>query len=256
MERYLAFISYRHQSRDQRVSELLRRGLESWHLPEGCGLPKKRRVFRDTDELPTSSDLGKDIERALEDSGWLVALCSEDYPASKWCMRELDEYLNSGRKDRILPVLVSGDPEKAVPPQIRDLPAAMDLRGAGTHALPGRVRAQLPGLLARMTGTDSHRFADSERRHRILAGGAAVAAAAAAILGFSFYAMRTADRIARNNEELAAATVLVREAEGQALAERDNALEKEAKYYAEQSWKAIAAEDDTRAVALALQGLP
>ena len=107
MSRYLAFISYRHKERDQKVSSLLRRGLESWHLPSGSGLPEKRRVFRDTDELPTSSDLGKDIENALFDSDWLIALCSEDYIESKWCMREIEEYLKLGRKDRILPVLVS-----------------------------------------------------------------------------------------------------------------------------------------------------
>ena len=37
--------------------------------------------------------------------------------------------LKAGRKDRILPVLLSGTPETAVPEEVRDLPLAADLRG-------------------------------------------------------------------------------------------------------------------------------
>ena len=74
MDKYLAFISYKHQARDQRISGLLRRGLESYAIPRGTRISKNRKVFRDTDELPTSSDLGKDIEDALAGSGWLITL--------------------------------------------------------------------------------------------------------------------------------------------------------------------------------------
>ena len=48
---------------------------------------------------------------------WLIALCSEEYLESRWCMREIDVFIESGRKDRILPVLISGKPETAIPPQ-------------------------------------------------------------------------------------------------------------------------------------------
>ena len=90
MGKYLAFISYRHQPGDSDAALRLRKGLESFHLPKDCPLPKKRTVFRDTDELPTSSDLGSDIENALRDSGWLIALCSEEYVLSRWCRREIE----------------------------------------------------------------------------------------------------------------------------------------------------------------------
>lgn len=256
MSRYLAFISYRHKERDQKVSSLLRRGLESWHLPSGSGLPEKRRVFRDTDELPTSSDLGKDIENALFDSDWLIALCSEDYIESKWCMREIEEYLKLGRKDRIIPVIISGTPDTAVPAALRDIPAAADVSDVQDRALPGKIRSAMPMLLSRMTGLEAERFSASERKFRLLVAGTAVAAVTAAALAFSFYAIKTADQIARNNKEIAAATELVRAAEAEALQERNTARMKEAGYYAEQSWKAIAEDDSTGAIELALKGLP
>ena len=110
MEQYLAFISYRHVKTDMQVSAFLRRYLENWHLPSSCTLPKKRRVFRDTDELPTSTDLGNDIEQALQNSDYLITICSEEYVTSKWCLREIERYIEMGKKDRILPVLISGFP--------------------------------------------------------------------------------------------------------------------------------------------------
>nr|MCR5297379.1 toll/interleukin-1 receptor domain-containing protein [Clostridiales bacterium] len=153
MSRYLAFISYRHHDRDQRISALLRRGLEGCRLPENTPLPKKRRVFRDTDELPTSADLGEDISSALRESEWLIALCSPEYVESKWCMREIRLFVEAGKKDRILPVLVSGDPETSIPPEIRDLPAAGDLRGVPGRSLRHAADPVVFSLLAKMAGT-------------------------------------------------------------------------------------------------------
>ena len=89
MEKYLAFISYRHIKPDEKVSARLRRFLESFHLPASCPIPKRRKCFRDTDELPTSTDLGADIENALKDSRYLIAVCSEEYVTSRWCMQEI-----------------------------------------------------------------------------------------------------------------------------------------------------------------------
>ena len=118
MGRYLAFISYRHKEPDQHVSRTILRGIEGYHLPAGSGLPLRRRVFRDTDELPTGIDLGANIEGALDESEWLIALCSKDYMKSNWCLMEVQHFLKAGRKDRILPVLLSDTPEVAMPEEI------------------------------------------------------------------------------------------------------------------------------------------
>ena len=95
MSRYIAFISYRHKNEDTETARLLRKGIENAHLPKAVKSGGRRRVFRDTDELPTSSDLSKDIENALNDSDHLIALCSEEYVKSKWCLKEIDIYISS-----------------------------------------------------------------------------------------------------------------------------------------------------------------
>ena len=254
--RYIAFISYRHRERDQKISSLLRRGLENHRLPVSCPLRGKRRAFRDTDELPTSIDLGMDIENALKDSEWLVALCSEEYVASRWCMREIEETIAAGRKERILPVLVSGTPETAVPEAIRDLPAAGDLRGLEGRELKRAAQALTASLLSRMSGTEEMQIIAAQRRFRFLTAAGIFASLAAAVFGFALYAVRTADVIARNNDSIRLATEQARQEEATALEERNNALSRRADYYAEQAWEAIGGEDLPRAVKLALEALP
>ena len=153
MERnYLAFISYRHVRPDTNVSGYLRKMLEGWHLPKSCALPKKRRVFRDTDELPTSTDLGADIENALKHSDCLIAVCSEEYVTSKWCMREIDRYIEMGRKDRIFPILISGTEATSIPAQLKGIEPVMDLRGAD-GPLRRKVYDRIPYLLELLSGT-------------------------------------------------------------------------------------------------------
>ena len=101
--RYKAFISYRHQSPDQDIARKLHKDIENFGIPlslkKALGIQKMGRVFRDQDELPLSSDLGDDIHAALEDSEWLICVCSPRYLQSKWCLEEvryfLDVFLNS-----------------------------------------------------------------------------------------------------------------------------------------------------------------
>ncbi len=256
MERYLAFISYRHREQDQRISVMLRRKLENWRLPKASPLPKKRKVFRDTDELPTSSDLGADLEQAIADSGWLIALCSEEYCKSLWCMREVEEFIVSGRKDRILPVLIDGTSETAVPESIKDIPPIADLRGLSGLKLRRKADECAALLLGRMAGEDAARYASSERRSRSLIRGGIFAAVMIAVTGFALYAQDTAARIAGNNEEIYAATLRAEEARAEAIEERNNAITENGRFLAQRAWDAINSGDDRLAVELALSALP
>ena len=254
--RYLAFISYRHRDRDQRVSGLLRRGLENHRLPAGCSLDRKRKVFRDTDELPTSADLGADIQNALRDSGFLIPLCSEGYMASKWCLKELGDWIASGRRDRILPILVSGTPETAMPESIRDIPSAGDLRGLEGRELKRKTAALVTGLLARMSGTGEEALAAAERRFRLARAAGIFACLAAAVFGFGLYTLRTADLIARNNDSIREATAAALKEKSTALEERNNALLKKAGYYTDLAWDAVNSDRPLEAARLALEALP
>ena len=274
MKKYLAFISYRHLETDQQVSAILMKGLEGAHLPADCALPAKRRVFRDTDELPTGSDLGTDIENALKDSEYLITLCSDEYMASRWCLREVELYLEMGRKDRILPVLMSGTPETAIPAEIRDLPLAADLRSEETTAdfqadnradlqadiqrRPDlrKAKAAVPKILSRMSGMDEDTIAASERGFRLKVLGGAAAFILAGILGFASYALHTGALIEARNKEIAEATKLAEKAREEAVAERNEAILKNAGFAAERAMAAYNAGNDEEALRIALSVIP
>ena len=74
--RYKAFISYRHQPFDRKVAVTLQKHLETFHPPKQLEKKEKWRVFRDETELPTSADLSQDIREALENSEYLIVICS------------------------------------------------------------------------------------------------------------------------------------------------------------------------------------
>ncbi|MBQ7535152.1 MAG: toll/interleukin-1 receptor domain-containing protein [Stomatobaculum sp.] len=265
MKKYLAFISYRHLERDQQISAILMKGLEGYHLPKDCGLPSRRRVFRDTDELPTGSDLGTDIENALKDSEYLITLCSDEYMASRWCLREVELYLEMGRKDRILPVLIAGTPETAIPPEIQDLPLAADLRSTDErdngHAGGGspdlrKAKAAVPKLLSRMSGTEEEAIVASERGFRLKVLGCAAAFVLAGILGFASYALHTSALIESRNREIVIAAEQAEKAREEAVAERNEAILKNAAFAAEQAMAAYNAGNDEEALRIALSVIP
>lgn len=289
MKRYLAFISYRHREPDQQVSTALLKGLESYHLPKDSGLPAKRRVFRDTDELPTGTDLGANIESALDESEWLIALCSKEYLASQWCLLEIARFIRMGRKERILPVLLSDTPETAVPEEIRDLPLAADLRGEDLSFDRKKLPKAVPALLARMAAAREEAgeegaagkaegpvsagkaegpgsagayvlqpedFAAAERRFRWKAASCAAAIVLAGILGFAAYALHTAGLIAEGNKRIAEAAEQTEKARAAAEERRKSASRRNAQYAAEQSLAEYRAGNEKEALTLALSALP
>jgi hypothetical protein len=258
MSKYISFISYRHKKEDTETARLLRKGIENTHLPKELKSDGRRRVFRDTDELPTSSDLSRDIENALDDSDYLIAVCSEDYVKSKWCLKEIDMYIASGRKDRILPVLLSGTPETSIPESIRDLPLASDLRDdlEKGGSLRKAVDRDLPGILSKMLDAPEDIIRKSERRFRIQAALAVFSVIFLILTGFGIYAIHTANRINELNEQIAQATVQAQEAQALALEERNVALLKKAQFLSKQAWVAIDEGRFDDAIRLGLEALP
>jgi hypothetical protein len=83
---YDAFISYGHVERDRKWAECLIEALESYQMPKSLqakGLPARfRKVFRDEDEVPASSDLNDQIEQALVGSRFLIVVCSATTPVA------------------------------------------------------------------------------------------------------------------------------------------------------------------------------
>jgi WD40 repeat protein len=124
--RYRAFISYRHVERDRKWARWLIDKLETYRTPRLLvlhGAPLRiGYLFRDDDEIPAASDLSHQIEDALSASQFLIVVCSRDTPQSKWVRREIEFFRSLGRGNRILALLVDGEPEQAFPPELLHVP--------------------------------------------------------------------------------------------------------------------------------------
>jgi hypothetical protein len=122
---YRAFISYRHVERDRRWARWLLTSLETYRTPASMvrqGAPQRiGKLFRDDDEIPASSDLGNQLQQSLESSEFLIVVCSPDTPKSAWVRREITLFQRLGRGDRIIPLLVEGEPDESFPPELLTL---------------------------------------------------------------------------------------------------------------------------------------
>lgn len=93
---------------------------------EGYGVPKRfhgraapigevgRRiapVFRDRDELPTTSHLGETIRGALRESATLVVICSPAAAKSRWVREEILTFKRMGGSARVFAFIVAGEPK-------------------------------------------------------------------------------------------------------------------------------------------------
>jgi YD repeat-containing protein len=120
--RYRAFISYRHAEHDRKWARWLIEKLETFRTPSALvkrGAPARiGQIFRDDDEIPASNDLPGQIEQALRTSQYLIVICSPATPKSKWVRREIEFFRSLGRGDRILVLLIDGDPEQSFPPEL------------------------------------------------------------------------------------------------------------------------------------------
>jgi len=118
--KYKAFISYRHTEPDMQAAEKLQKLLEAYKPPKNLSNDKEKekwRIFRDVSELQTSTDLSEDISNAIENSEFLIVICSPRYKESKWCMQELTHFreLHGNTNANIITILVDGEPQDAFP---------------------------------------------------------------------------------------------------------------------------------------------
>ena len=121
--KYDAFISYRHLELDSHVAKKLQNLLEGYKAPKHakCQYTSKiKRLFRDETELNSNGNLSNEIKGALENSRFLVVVCSEETKNSKWCMEEIEYFksLHGWHLDNILTLLVSGNPNEVFPHQL------------------------------------------------------------------------------------------------------------------------------------------
>ena len=210
--KYWAFISYSHA--DKAWGDWLHHALETYRLPRrlvGTATPRGKvptrlfPVFRDREELPTSSELGGNLRGAIEQSRCLVVICSPRAAASRWVNEEIRSFQRLGRANRIFTLIVAGEPNASdgkpgFAPEMECFPPALrflvDAHGELTTApaepiaadarpgKDGRVNARLK-LIAGIVGVDydalRQRERQRQRRRRLLAAVVSLALLAAFI---------------------------------------------------------------------------
>ena len=194
---YRAFISYSHA--DSNWARWLMWRLENYQVPArfhgqpsplGLVGPRIAPVFRDRDELPTTSDLGETIRAGLRESAALIVICSPASAQSRWVREEILQFKRLGGEPRVFAFIVAGEPKHAgaaddcFSPALRSTlgpdgqlsaaPAehvAADARPQGDGKEDAFVRL-VSGLLG--VGFDELRQRELQRRHRrmkLIAGG-------------------------------------------------------------------------------------
>lgn len=106
---HFAFISYSH--RDMALAKWLQRHLERFKLPTEIhnDIDAKSRylrpVFRDKSDLNTGI-LTDELRKNLEASKFLILICSKYSAVSQWVSDEAKAFVEMGRLDRIIPVII------------------------------------------------------------------------------------------------------------------------------------------------------
>ena len=193
--RYWAFVSHSHS--DGRWAAWLVRALENYPVPAklvdrdtpaGPAPRRFRPIFRDREELAANLSLRTQIERVIDQSSYLIVVCSPDAVRSRWVNEEVAYFRATHDDARIFCVIVGGEPwasqrddpgaEECFPLALRSprpgandagerfQPIAADLRAGGDGRQLARLKL-LSGMLG--VGLDDLTNRDARRRQRQLA---------------------------------------------------------------------------------------
>lgn len=209
--KYDAFISYRHAELDLYIAKRLHKGLETFKVPRAIakksGKKNIKRVFRDQEELPIGSDLGDNIEAALQESEFLLVICSPRTPESYWVQKEISTFIQMHDREHVLAILVEGEPDESFPKQLLEdekgnpvEPLAADVRGINKKEIHKKLKTEIMRLAAPLLhcGYDDLRQRHKERRMKKAASLSALAAVLAVVFGV--YSTYNAELIRHNLE--------------------------------------------------------
>ena len=254
IEKYNAFISYRHSLQDNKIAKEVQTQLEHFHIPhkikKATGKKRIDRIFRDKEELPITSDLNEDIDFALAHSDYLIVLCSTHTSESIWVQKEIETFLKNHTKKEILTVLVDGEPEEVIPDILMHDTVTRTLNDGSQvtyeevieplscdYRLPIKTarKEELPRIAASIIGCSYDELMRRRRQYRIRRALIATAIAAVVSIGVMAYLTWSLTQIKTNY---------------------DKALNNQSQNYAAQSELALEDSDKVKAIELALMGLP
>ncbi len=237
IDHYNAFISYKHAPEDNIVAETVQRELERFHIPwkirKQTGIKRINRIFRDKSELPITSDLSETISNALDNSDFLIVICSTNTKESHWVPREIEYFLRTHPISRVFTVLVNGEPDDVIPKILtqQSEPLSCDYR------MPKRKanKTELPRLASAIIGCSYDELMNRRRQYilrRVIFGFSAILLL---LLAFSAYMIYSRNKINENYI---------------------TALRNQSKYLSNESQNMLENEQRITALQLALAALP
>ncbi len=220
IDHYNAFISYKHAPLDNKMAAHIQSALEHFKIPRKIqkmtGMKRIQRIFRDKDELPITSDLTDTISQALENSDYLIVICSKSTKLSHWVPREIEFFLRSHSMDKILTVLIEGEPEESIPDILCSDERVIRLDDGTVQAtsvtceplscdfrLPKHKadKVELPRLAACLIGCSYDELINRRRQYRIKRAVAATAVLFAVAVAFAGYLLYNQMRLKRAYKE-------------------------------------------------------
>lgn len=251
---YDAFICYRHSEKDNLAAKTLRNALERYK--DGIFAKRKiRRVFLDEGELSSCADFGERIHRALENSRWLIVICSEKTRESKWVNEEIKTFLKYHDRSYILTVLTEGEAEAVYPEALTEngLTAetlfAADARAKDNAGMAKKLKGDARlRIAAPLLETTYDALKQRSRIYNMQRGFVAATVIFGVTAGFSVFAAVKANQIARQEQKIA------RQAE-EIVAEQEEKIKSQSALLAEQARKAYVANAYAEAIQLAKEAM-
>lgn len=176
---YYAFIS--HSTKDEKIALWLCNKLDNYHIPatvqKEYGAPKNLKPNFTFQTNLAGNKLRKALGNELDDSQYLIVVCSPDAAHSNYVNDEVQHFIDTGRTDRIIPFIIEGTPEDCFPPALLALKGEDELRGVNlkeTEKHLGSKMAAVVNVIATMLGVrfdvlwDRHKR--RMKRQRLLVG--------------------------------------------------------------------------------------
>lgn len=116
--KYFAFLSF--QSADAKEALQMQRALETYRLPYTVsrrhGLPRKLgQCFCYLTDISLREELMHELQARLAESKYLIVLCSPRSAKSTFVNGGIERFIELGRRDRIIPLIVDGVPYSGNP---------------------------------------------------------------------------------------------------------------------------------------------
>lgn len=204
---YTAFISYSHD--DTYWADTLQKKLEHFYIPVALrdanpDMPSTvRPIFKDNTDL-TPGRLSDRIINALDNSAYLIVICSIHSAQSEWVSKEVEHFIRAGRSSRIIPIVV-GDMadgssiDRYMPEALRGLKGDdqllwIDLRAEGID----RTVVKIIAVMLNVSFDSLWQRHTKERRRRMRRRVCLCSAFAVMAAGITIFGVTQCSRLKRN----------------------------------------------------------